>query len=227
MEKKILDRINKLLALSKNPNVNEGNSAMEMAEKLMSENGISYSDLDASKLENDLGPINTNEPSYKKGSISPWKRNLAQVIAEHFGCISFMSQKRSVFGSSTETAMMFLGHESNRITAEIMYDWLRKLIIRECNQKIKSGEIENREAMSFCMGVVMSLRAKYHTEKSDIVTNCPAVVDEVQKFAEEKLNLKTAKARALSIYSGASQKGKEVGNNLSLNRQFGLKQIGA
>ena len=37
MEKKILDRINKLLALSKNPNVNEGNSAMEMAEKLMKE----------------------------------------------------------------------------------------------------------------------------------------------------------------------------------------------
>jgi len=225
MEKKILDRINKLLALSKNPNVNEGNSAMEMAEKLMAENGISFSDLDASRLENDLGPINESDKKYRCHQFYPWEKSLSYIIAQHFGCISYTRTSYDGFyrGKPKKVyAIVFVGHESNRITAEIMYNWIRKLIAKQAKESVHSSEIS-----SFCWGAVMALKAKYEVKKSEIVSNCPAVVDEVQKYVEENLNLKTKKSRAVSIYSGASEAGKKAGENISLNRQFGLKQISA
>ena len=219
MEKKILDRINKLLALSKNPNVNEGNSAMEMAEKLMAENGISFSDLDASKLENDLGPVGSSEGNYHANGWCRWERILSHVIAEHFGCITYIS---TIYFPKKSSGIVFVGHESNRITAEIMFNWIRRLILKEAKATVATNEIR-----SFCYGAVMALNAKYSVKKSEIVSNCPAVVDEVQKYVEEKLNLKTTKGRAVSIYSGASEAGRKAGENISLNRQFGLKQISA
>ena len=54
MNSKIMEKINKLMALGSSPEKGEASTAMEMAIRLMEENNISYADLDASKLEDEL-----------------------------------------------------------------------------------------------------------------------------------------------------------------------------
>lgn len=225
MEKKLLERINKLLALSKSPEINEGNLAMEMAQKLMSENGISMSELNSCKLEEELGPISASENHFGTKKPKVWETILAHTIAEHFGCVSFISGKfrdELYHGKLCRVwAMRFVGHEGNRVTCEIMYNWLHKLISKEARKSVSVA----REIDSFCYGAAEALEKKYKKQYSDVVSNCPAVVDDVQKWVDDNLNLTSGKKRSLSIYDGASKSGQKMGEGLSLNKQFGLKQL--
>ena len=223
MNPKIISRINKLMALTSSSNENESAKAAEMALKLMEENGISAKDLDMANLENDLGPID-NEVLKHKTKLPIWEKQLALVIAKYFDCVSY-TQKKShpthygwwVYGVG------FVGHEANRITAITMFEWLRKAIAKEANQKFTTNAYRN----SFCIGCVQAIMDKYNTEKkADYNETGLVIYDEVQSWIDNHMSMGKSKSRVPSVYSRAYASGREAGNNYSLNRQFGLKAIG-
>lgn len=222
MNEKIIARINKLMALTNSPNKNESEKAAEMAFKLMESYGISTRDLNVANLEADLGEI--DKQVLKAGSyITLWEKNLANVIASYFDCVSYISESRNCVGRKTY-AMAFIGHESNRVTTITMYEWLRKAIWRDARNKFSTYAYQ----MSFCAGAVNSIAGKYKKEK--VVSseeNGLVVYNEVRRWIDENMNFNgTSKSRAVSIYSSAYASGKDAGNGYSLNRQFGLKAIG-
>ncbi len=223
MNEKIISKINKLMALTSSSNENESAKAAEMAFKLMEENHISMSDLNAGQIQEDLGEIGaTTLNAVTKLTI--WERQLGFVIANHFDSISFNQRREhpTHYGWWVHS-MGFIGHESNRITCEIMYEWLRKVIQREANKTFP----DYARRQSFCIGVVNSLVKKYYEEKKEDKNETGLVIyDEVRKWADNNMNMKTAKSRVLSVYSSAFQAGASMGNNLSLDKQFGLKAIG-
>lgn len=225
MNEKIIARINKLMALTQSSNENESAKAAEMALKLMEENGISTKDLDIANLEADLGPIDRealNESTY----VSAWEKNLAYTIAQYFNCVTYIQnsyrcknwKKRKMY------AVGFVGHESNRITAMTMYEWLRKAINREARQKFT----QYANQMSFCLGAANAIGQKYAEVKKDESNEAGLVIyDEVQNWIDNHMNMKEGRAsRSLSVSSAAYNAGKVAGGNYSLNRQFGLKAIG-
>ena len=118
--------------------------------------------------------------------------------------------------------MRFIGHESNRITCEIMYDWLRKTIKRESRKKFS----DYTQRQSFCVGVVQSLKEKYLKEKQNENKNEKGLViyDEVRQFADN-MHMGWDKAKCPALGSESFNVGKIMGSELSLNRQFGLKAI--
>lgn len=136
MNEKIISKINKLMALTSSSNVHESAKAAEMAFKLMEENNISMNDLDASNIKEELGELGVSY-SDSKSRVTFWERQLSLVIATHFDSISFFSVRPhpTTYGRYIRS-IGFIGHESNRITCELMYDWLRKTIKRESKKEV-------------------------------------------------------------------------------------------
>ncbi len=225
MNEKIIARINKLMALTQSSNENESAKAAEMALKIMEENGISTKDLDIANLEADLGPVD-NECLKETTYVPAWEKNLAYVIAKYFNCVTYIQNSYSYknWNKRKMYAVGFVGHESNRITAITMYEWLRKAILKESRQKF--SQYSNQ--LSFCMGAASAIGLKYQDAEKDNSNEAGLVIyDEVQNWIDNHMNMKEGKAsRALSVSSAAYNAGKVAGGNYSLNRQFGLKAIG-
>lgn len=228
MEKKLLDKLNKLLALSKSPNVNEGNLALEMAEKLMNENGISYSDLDKGNIENTLGSIDKETMKFGVKNLLAWEKLLGKTIAEHFDCIFYTKvtyREELYHGRLCKIyAGAFIGHEANRRTSIIMYEWLHKLILKEGKKKYSRYSDIN----SYCLGAVTELGEKYKKEssKENKSEKGLMVVNEVEQWTKENMTMKT-KSLTLRSNSESFDSGKSLGSSLSLNKQFNLKAISA
>lgn len=226
MDKKIIDRINKLIALSQSPNANEAESAAQAAAELMQQYDVSLSQLEAGKLEDTLGEIGTTEGS-ERTQLFPWEKTLAMIIANHFNCISYRTRINTSRGYyyTYRHAMNFVGHESNRVTANLMYEWLRSAIYKKARHYSKQIAMQN----SFAYGCVKALQAKYWNDKEthEANDNSLMVVDQVQQWMDSHMNLKSGKSRAVSTYSGAVASGMQAGKDLSLNRQFAQQYITA
>ena len=222
MNEKIIARINKLMALTSSSNKNESEKAAEMAFKLMEENNISMNDLNISNIKKELGEVGVSHLD-SKSRITFWEKQLGYVIATYFDSISFITTRHhlTIYGRYVRS-MGFIGHESNRITCEIMYEWLRKTIKRESRKKFS----DYAQRQSFCAGVVQSLKEKYLKEKqNETKTETGLVIyDEVKQFANN-MHMKQDKAKCPALGSESFNVGKTMGSELSLNRQFGLKTI--
>lgn len=222
MNEKIIARINKLMALTSSSNKNESEKAAEMAFKLMEENNISMSDLKASNIKEELGEVGVSQVD-SKSRITFWEKQLGYVIATYFDSICFTITRHhpTIYGRYIHS-MGFIGHESNRITCEIMYDWLRKTIKRESRKRFS----DYTQKQSFCLGVVQSLKEKYLKEKQNENKNEKGLViyDEVKRFADN-MHMGLDKAKCPVLGSESFNAGRAMGSELSLNKQFGLKAI--
>lgn len=222
MNQKIVQRINKLLALTSSPNENESAKAAEMAFKLMEENGITKSDLTSANLEEDLGKISNENLKYKS-QLCTWEKNLASVIAKYFNCCTYTSSKWHPYKDWKLYSVGFVGHEANRITAITMYEWLRKAIQKEAAKKFSTYGYQQ----SYCLGVVLGLYEKYgKSETSDSNETGLVIYDDVKNWMKNNMTLRDGKSRAVSIYSSVYEKGRADSDKYSLNRQVGLKRIG-
>ena len=228
MEKKLLDKLNKLLALSKSPNINEGNLALEMAEKLMNENGISYSDLNKENIVDTLGTIDKEEVRSTTASIEPWEKILGQTIAKHFDCLYVTSKQQNGWYNDGSRkiyyAPSFIGHEANRRTCIIMFNWISKLIRKEARKRYSRWSLQS----SYSLGAVQQLSEKYKKEEKENKENEKGLVvfNEVERWASENLKIKN-KNLSLRSDSESYNSGKALGDTLSLNKQFNLKAISA
>jgi hypothetical protein len=109
--------------------------------------------------------------------------------------------------------MMFVGHESNRITAQCMFEWLKKELRKEARKNVENKAMID----SYCFGAVKALYEKYHTEKP--ACSGLVVVSAVQRYVNDVLNAVEGKSRKVSVYEKASREGAEYGKGISLNRQ--------
>lgn len=223
MNEKIIARINKLMTLTSSSNKNESEKTAEMAFKLMEKNNISMSDLKASNIKEELGEVGVSHLD-SKSRITFWEKQLGYVIATYFDSINVITTTRhpTIYNRHIYS-MGFIGHESNRITCELMYEWLRKTIKRESRKKFS----DYAQRQSFCVGAVMSLKRKYLKEKQNENKNEKglAIYDEVKQFVDN-MHMKQDNTKCPALDSKSFNVGKVLGSELSLNRQFGLKAIG-
>lgn len=222
MNAKIIARINKLMALTQSSNENESSVAAQMALELMESNGISTKDLDIANLENDLGTIDS-EVLKESTYVPAWEKTLSYAIAQYFDCVSYIQNSWNWNGRKMY-AVGFVGHESNRITAITMFQWLKKAILKEARSKFSAYSNQ----MSFCVGAARGIANKYSNKEQKASEEYGLVVyDEVKNWIDNNMKMGEGKAsRSLSVNSAAYNAGKIAGGNYSLNRQFGLKAIG-
>lgn len=227
-EHAITEKIRKLLALAgNNPNENERNRAMEMAEKLMAEHNLEMSkiflgDADKSAIGNFITDI----------SGDSWERFIGRAVAELYFCKLYLNVQ---YNPRKETFCALVGTEINRQIAYEMALWLIATIKKEA----KDTFFGKSDQEDFCFGAaqIVEKRAKEIIENKKREGMAAPTGD--QKNALMVLRKDTAKAnddwynRAFpgsgfvssvsTRHSEAAGAGKAFGAGIGLERGVGSK----
>ena len=139
-------RILKLLALSQSPNESEAASALTKAKMLLSRYGLNVEDLSNKKdaLVNEISIQQEN-------ALAPWEEKLLKCILK-----ATYTEVIKLHENDNES-LRIIGRRSNIITAQILYDYLKKAIIKRAN--LFSDSIDDIE--SFRLGMVESIKLKF------------------------------------------------------------------
>lgn len=229
-ENRVLNKIKKLLELSKSSNLNEAESAAAMAQELMFAHKIEVAD-----LEVETGQARPEDPiveellegSDESKRASTWRSVLCNTIADAFGCHVWRvngTSKINVFGRASDVQTMrymhgYLARELQRIceagwqgergqTTAHGAIWKRSFYlgaIKTIGQRLKDqhGEQERRFAATGCQALVL-------------VKRDAAAVEEAWKVKFKKSGFQKGRRVDGRQSSDAYELGREAGRKVSL-----------
>jgi hypothetical protein len=155
---KYIEKIKKLLALSKSANVHEAALAMEHAQRLMEEHNLTIQDVRASDVKTHEGPMAKAKVPAKHVQA------LAGMVASSLGCHLFMTATEVSWGK-WESRVCFIGIESAAELAGYAFDVLRRQLDRDRREHIAGmkrcgRETKVRRADAFCTAWVWQVSSK-------------------------------------------------------------------
>jgi len=178
-DSKIIDKIQKLLALgANNPSENEAQAAILKAHELMAEYGID------SVIIGEQDISYSTESCEHKGNRK-FRRNLANIIATNFRCHNYTSNGNvTLFGRTDdvkiakevfEYAYAFAYKESSRLYAEYR----------------KSGKDARGIVNSYALGFIRGLKEKLDAQSTALMIITPPDVDDEYDKVKKELGLRT------------------------------------
>lgn len=216
MDNKLIEKIQKLLAMGNgtaNGGENEAEVALAKAYALMQQNNIDMATVQSASREQILGALD-------KSSVTPppmkvWEQGLFNCIMFFFDCENYYYIVRR--NGVTQTTVYAIGRESNRITAVMMYKWLRQKIHED------SFAYKANQRQGYCLGAVSGISNKVHSikktaEKTDAWGIVPA--NEVEQWLREHYpNIKTLSLNGQASDWSAYKDGVKDGKAVNLNGQ--------
>ncbi len=221
----LVDKVRKLLALSESPNEHEAALAAEKAQDLMLRHGIGMAQIAISRGATTIGI----DDARVEGKIDPWRRHLADSIAESMGGrVVFARNFRSTAGS-----MWFFGPAGGAQSIAALYSHLEaQLVTISAIATAKRAErwVYGRTyRTSFLLGAVDRLdwRLSRHRMKAATEANSWALAiigSAVDRAIEQRFGrLRTERdANPSSLHRDAYRRGVEAGATVDL----GAKRVG-
>ena len=214
-QKEIIIKIQKLLALSKSSNENEAQNAMLKAQKLLIKYKLSLKEVESYSKENIKIEDFKTEQKFRGKS---WKSNLAQVIADNFGCFIYFNT-----GNYKVHRVCFYGKEEDVIIANIMFEYAVKWVNLEGNKIVKRMKqdkrrkyfdgIKNDYALGFIFGLEERFRSqiKENEEWGLVLQKDQVVIDSYNKFSSGfgKISVNEEFNRHLKAYKKGEEDGKK------------------
>ena len=215
----VVDKVQKLLALTTSSNAGEAANAARAANKLIDQYRLSQADLEVSgqaeePLEEDEGHI------YQTGKITLWKHTLVSELAKHYGLSYWM--KCTYPTGRKVTAFKLVGRKSDIAVAKYMFSWLLLECQRLSDLYVK-GEGRVRIA-SYCLGFVNGVTEQLANSRAEVKkeasNNAIVKLDNRKSEAEAFMyslhsNLKTVKGKSSThldsdAYNSGLISGKEI-----------------
>lgn len=208
----ILNKVKKLLALSKSPNESEASSALDKAHALLRQYNLELSDI---KEENKYGIV--EDVVIESKNDSKWRSILLHGIAEANFCKSLKVE------DFKKTTRKFVGKSHNIIVAKEMYVYLEHVVER------LSKKFSGSERGSYKLGISMTLMRRLLALKEKDQVECTALVVQEESMINDYFKNKGVKSKAMSIRTSNNEaygRGIQEGHNVSLNGQLanGAKQ---
>ena len=226
MNKKLISKIEKLLNLGNGTCYEaEAERALAMAYQLMKENNLTEADIKSVSREEELGPLGNSTVVEKAKQLRKWEQSLINSLAKLFDCKTLSVHSGNMYDK--KPTYYIVGREGNRVTVKLMFDWIRQDTLKKARIAGR-GRASARNA--YAIGVADSIRRKVNELKATAPkTDAWGIVplDEVEQFVNQSWGRVTTTSFSMQPRDGlAFLQGKADGNNISLNRQFGLKGIG-
>lgn len=189
----IILKIQKLLALSKSSNENEAQNAMLKAQSLLIKYKLSIKDIEQHNPESIKVDENSTGIKFRGSS---WKSNLANVIANNFGCYLFYRSCRS-------REICFYGKEEDVVICGIMLEYAIKCINSNGDKLVKKLKQDRRRKHfdsikdDYALGFVRGLEERFNDQvKSNgewalVLVKDQVVVDKYTEFSEKFSSVKT------------------------------------
>lgn len=203
----IIEKVQKLLALSKSANVNEAAVAAGIANRLIDQYRLSTADLECSSemeeaFEEDDGYI------YESGKITPWKARLVHVLVAHYGCAYFNHESYAT--GRKVTRYRLVGKRSDIAIAKYMFAWLTAECSRLADLEAKG---QGRVFVgSYCMGFVRGVAAQLKASRAD-------AQNEATSAAIVKIDSRAAAAKAALYKMHTNLVSKKSTSSAQINHQ--------
>ena len=221
---KLYDKIQKLLNMA-NGSVqgNEAEVALKMAHDLMEANNITMEELDAAGRDKELGKL--TQEMYQEKAFKIWEKTLMHAIAKLFDCEIVYSKTPG----DRKMQQKVIGREGNVRTTTMMYEWIREKGWKDAKQKFGGSSVS--ACNSYCTGVANTIWDRVCEMKGSESSSSGwglVAVNEVKQYVRELYPLLINKKNHATISDrNAYGNGIIDGNNIGLNKQFGLRAIGA
>lgn len=214
----VIERVQKLLALSKSSNPNEAANAAAAANKLIDQYRLSEADITTEQGETD--PLVEDDGYiYETGKITPWKAALVRTLAAHYG-VAHYNDNHYPEGRKVSRYKL-IGRTSDIQIVRYMFTWLSMECQRlaDANAKGLGRVFVASYCEGFVNGIAIQLRASRQevkqTASSAAIIKLDARLQESQNFMYSQHNLKKSKSYSFSqrdslAYSAGQQKGQSI-----------------
>jgi len=159
LDKKIVEKIQKLLALSESNNDHEAELSMLKAQELLAKYKLSLREVKEFKVLNSAIKEKVSVISFKKAK---WKANLAKLVADNFGCYQY-------FKTRCTHKIAFFGREEDitvcNIVLEYAIDCINSAVKRMRYQYIRNGYSTRGLENDYAMGFIDGLSRKFEEQK--------------------------------------------------------------
>lgn len=218
----VLDKVQKLLALSTSPNENEAALAAEKAHAMLAEHNLSMLDISNHKQETAPKDVTMGHMNATTKHASPWVRTLWGATCYLYFCDYMYSR------SGHGTYHYIIGTQANTVTAAEMATYLTDTIIKLSNQSGGDGPYKGNFRKGCSSRIATRLREKRRQEEAPATTshsNLPAVYQANDTMLAEYIKQtwgETGKARAskqrITDASGYTA-GRTAGDRVGLDKQ--------
>lgn len=161
-EDRLIDKLRKVLALTTSPIEGEAQAAAEHLQRLLTAHNLSIADLEKRGTAAKPG-VRQDAHDLGKAAFT-WKLNLAEVIAEHYFCVSLVDRRLKT--------VAFVGRPDNVESLQMLYAWLIDQIKRISAEERRNHYVRTNEhidplrwQVNFGLGVVQRLRDRLHAIK--------------------------------------------------------------
>lgn len=159
MDTKIVEKIQKLLALSESSNEHEAELSMLKAQEMLAKHKLSIKEVREFRSFNSAIKENITKITFTKAK---WKASLAKVIANNFGCYHYFKTRRT-------HKIVFFGREEDvlvcNIALEYAVDCIDSAVKRLRYQYSKCGFSTKGIENDFAMGFIRGLYEKFEAQK--------------------------------------------------------------
>jgi len=215
-KEKVIDKVKKLLALSKSSNEHEASLALENANKLLMKHNLEMSDI--SDVEKSAI---IEEAVMSAGRIMKWKTVLLASVMRLNNCEIIT---HSIRGG--EKKVISIGKKQNIEVSLSMYDYLCRTMERKLNRENPYNKQSFRIGFAITINKkIQEIIAERNRKKDDFATACTALVvqekAEVKKFMMDKYrNLRTERSNISCSDASSYSAGVRAGQATSLNSQI-------
>jgi hypothetical protein len=200
---KAIDKVKKLLSLSKSPNQNEAAAALAKAVEICRENDICIEDVEVSGHEE----IIHESTAKARQTVPAWESELANRLARLFNCrlVIYKAPKLSNYRIVREQDLQFVGYESDVKICGYVYTYLKRQVSRIATEHMKTKTFRKRHRYNeykkcYLEGIVIGVVSKVERlfkERQDnnepgIILKRDAVID---KYLQE-IGVVTSNAKA-------------------------------
>jgi hypothetical protein len=218
----IIEKVQKLLALSKSDNANEAAVAAAMANKLLDQYRLSMADLETK--ENVEGIEEDPDTIYESGKVTRWKSRLVSILTAHYG-VTYWNDCHWKTGRQFSRYRL-VGRKSDITIVRYMFAWLSA----ECHrQATYHGTGKGRVFIAcycdgFINGVAEQLRLSRVEVKKTATDSAMIKLDARQEEAKHWLktfhpNLRTTQNYSLhQVNHDAKSMGHSAGRSIHLGK---------
>ena len=167
----VIEKVKKLLALSKSSNANEAAAAAALANKLIDQYRLEESELENNEEHESI--LEEADSLYESGRLTQWKSSLACLLARHYGCAIYNKK------GFRENAYKLIGRKSDIEVVKYMFSWLCLEIDRLSDNSSRGRGFGRSEGKifsnSFCSGVVAGIKDQLNVSRQEVVQAASSV----------------------------------------------------